>query len=74
MLNSIIYITIDCRMINSSGIGTYIINIIPLVIGELYDITFYLLGNNAELSDTGILDNSSLEQIEFNSQINSLKE
>ena len=36
-------ITIDCRMINSSGIGTYIKNLVPLMINELDSNKYFLL-------------------------------
>lgn len=72
--NSSKYITIDCRMINSSGIGTYIKNLVPLVISELNNVRFFLLGNNTELSSAGLLDNLNVDCIEFNAQIYSIKE
>jgi glycosyltransferase involved in cell wall biosynthesis len=67
-------ISIDCRMVNSSGIGTYIKNIVPLVISKLTNVNFFLLGNNAELSSAGLLDNSNVDCIEFNAPIYSIRE
>ena len=67
-------ITIDCRMINSSGIGTYIKNLVPLMINELDSNKYFLLGNKNELSASGILDNNNVECIEFNSPIYSISE
>ncbi|WP_251460271.1 glycosyltransferase family 4 protein [Weizmannia agrestimuris] len=44
------HITIDTRMINASGIGTYIKNVLPLVINELDGIDFTLMGNLSEIN------------------------
>ena len=38
-------ITIDLRLWNTSGIGKYLQNIIPIVVREFKDINFTLLGN-----------------------------
>jgi len=68
------YIGIDCRMINYSGIGTYIKNLIPLVISELNDIKYFLLGNKTKMLTAGLLNNSNVEYIEFDAPIYSIKE
>jgi len=61
-------------MINSSGIGTYIKNLVPLVISELNNVRYFLLGNETELSSAGLLDNFNVDCIEFNAPIYSIKE
>jgi len=43
-------IAIDVRMINNSGIGTYIKNVVPSIIEALPQYQFILLGNKNELS------------------------
>jgi glycosyltransferase involved in cell wall biosynthesis len=67
-------LAIDVRMWNSSGIGTYIKNIVPLVINELNNVRYFLLGNELELSHEGLLDNSNVDFIEFKAPIYSIKE
>lgn len=42
-------IAIDCRMYNSSGIGTYIREILPYILEEKHE--FLLIGNNNELKN-----------------------
>ena len=42
-------ITIDTRMINSSGIGTYIRNLVPKIISAFPDVKFNLLGNRQDI-------------------------
>ena len=51
-------ITIDCRMINTSGIGTYIRNLLPIVIDDLTGFDFMLLGREKELANIGLLHNN----------------
>ena len=67
-------ITIDCRMINASGIGTYIKNILPYVLNSFSNEYFFLLGNKNEIIKTGILKNPNVEVIDFNCPIYSIKE
>lgn len=43
-------VSIDLRMLYNSGIGTYLRNLVPLVIAARPDFRFYLLGNLDELS------------------------
>ena len=61
-------------MLNSSGIGTYLRNLLPLVISELDEILFYLLGKRNELIDTGITEFNNVDCIEYNQPIYSIKE
>jgi len=42
-------ITIDTRMLNASGIGTYIRNIVPKIISSFPDVKFNLLGNRQDI-------------------------
>lgn len=57
-------------MINSSGIGTYIKNVMPLVINELNGVEITLLGNLKEMETI----NQKVNKVEFNSPIYSLEE
>lgn len=65
-------ITIDMRMIHSSGIGTYISNIVPRVIKDLNDTKFYLLGNEDELNKYAYYKN--VEIIPCHADIYTIKE
>lgn len=42
-------ISIDVRMFHSSGIGTYISNLVPIIISSMKDCDFYLLGDKNEI-------------------------
>jgi len=61
-------------MVNASGIGTYIKNIIPLVMSKLNDIRYLLIGNKSELSKAGLLDSLNVDCIPFNAPIYSINE
>ncbi|MBF0491211.1 MAG: glycosyltransferase family 4 protein [Deltaproteobacteria bacterium] len=65
-------IAIDVRMINSSGIGTYLQNLIPLVISNYPKIIFYLLGNKEKLEKYQKLKNVNV--VNFKSPIYSIIE
>jgi glycosyltransferase involved in cell wall biosynthesis len=67
-------ITIDVRMINSSGIGTYIKNLIPLIIEYFGFEKIVLIGDKKQIQDSGYFNMSNLECIDLNSPIYSLKE
>jgi len=67
-------ITIDVRMFLSSGIGSYLKNLLPLIIENLSNISFSLLGQESVLSKAGILDYSNVDHIPFNVPIYSIKE
>ena len=62
-------LAIDVRMWNSSGIGTYIKNIVPLLVDK-FDV--FLLGNNNEIKNYGFYD--KVKVVECNSSIYSIKE
>lgn len=65
-------ITIDVRMINSSGIGTYLKNVVPFIINEKFKIVF--IGKRDEISDLGWDRYDNTEIRECNYKIYSLKE
>jgi glycosyltransferase involved in cell wall biosynthesis len=44
-------IVVDCRMIFSSGIGTYISNLVPRVVAKLPDVRFVILGDPIALAE-----------------------
>jgi glycosyltransferase involved in cell wall biosynthesis len=69
------HVTVDVRMINNSGIGTYIQNILPSVIDILKDYKFSLLiDSNLVEYNKLFLDKKNVEFIEFNSPIYSINE
>lgn len=53
-------ISIDMRMSDSSGIGTYITNLVPLVIEKLDNVEFNLIGDEARLETYGRYPNVSI--------------
>ena len=62
-------LVIDARLINASGIGTYIKNVIPDIISEFKTVT--VLGNKNEIA---VFDwSKEVQIIEFNSEMYSLK-
>jgi len=62
-------IVVDVRMINSSGIGTYLKNLLP-IIAKKFDLT--LLGNKEELNEMGWVDLRNV--ISFDANIYSIRE
>lgn len=63
-------LVIDVRLINSSGIGTYLKNIIPGILHAFDEVS--VLGNTAEIQ---LFDwSKNVEIIEFNADIYSIKE
>lgn len=67
-------VCIDCRMINSSGIGTYIKNILPFILENFNNDFFYLLGDEEEILKTAIGKYKNIQIIEFTAPIYSIKE
>jgi len=61
-------------MINASGIGTYIKNLVPLVIEDFKQIKFFIMGKKTDLSPLGLLEKPNVEHIEFNAPIYTIKE
>jgi len=47
-------VAVDMRMLNSSGIGTYIGSLIPLVIEQCPAVRFYLIGRKGDLIRLGV--------------------
>ena len=73
-------ITIDARKINDSGIGRYIRNLVPLIIEELSEYNFNLLGDIQEMNsfiwtknDNIRLINCKLKNYSISEQINLVK-
>jgi glycosyltransferase involved in cell wall biosynthesis len=67
-------ITIDLRMILSSGIGTYLSNLIPLVISSLPYVKFSLLGKPEEIIKFEWSQDKHIEIIDCRSPIYSISE
>ncbi len=68
-------ITIDGRMINASGIGTYIINVLPIIINSLSNnVSFNILGDLDELGQIGFLKKKNINLIDFTCPIYSIHE
>lgn len=63
-------IAIDCRMINNSGIGTYLREILPYLLETQNK--FLLIGNKEKLK--GVLEYENIEILECNIKIFSLQE
>jgi glycosyltransferase involved in cell wall biosynthesis len=63
-------LVIDIRLINASGIGTYLKNIIPGILDEFEEVV--VLGNAQEINELNW--SNQVEVIEFNAKIYSLKE
>ena len=63
-------ITIDCRMLNSSGVGAYLQGILPYLINSKYDIL--LFGNKKNINS--LFPNLNAEIIECNIKPFSIKE
>ncbi len=67
-------IVIDVRMIGSSGIGTYVSNLVPLIIQDRMDLRFYLLGSKKAVQDKGWDQWSNVEVVNLTSRMYSLDE
>ncbi|MED3664722.1 glycosyltransferase family 1 protein [Geobacillus stearothermophilus] len=67
-------IAIDVRMINASGIGVYIQNILPNIINSLDNYHFYLLGDLNTLLNYEWTQKSNVSIINLKSKIYSLSE
>jgi glycosyltransferase involved in cell wall biosynthesis len=63
-------LVIDIRMINASGIGTYLKNTIPGILDAFEEVV--VLGNAQEINE--LIWSNQVEIIEFNAKIYSLKE
>ncbi|MFC4776800.1 glycosyltransferase family 4 protein [Paenibacillus sp. GCM10023252] len=70
-------LTIDLRMLNHSGIGTYLQNLVPVVINNLRDIEICMLGNKEQLEKLAIDNLTTIDNIKIvamDSPIYSIKE
>jgi glycosyltransferase involved in cell wall biosynthesis len=67
-------ITIDVRMLNASGIGTYISNLVPGIISGCTDTKFYLLGNKPKLQELPWVHGSNVNLIDCRSPVYSVSE
>jgi len=68
------YITIDARLINASGIGTYITKLVPLIIQRLNNIEFFILGKKDDLATLEVLNYPNTEFIQYDAPIYTVKE
>jgi glycosyltransferase involved in cell wall biosynthesis len=62
------FISIDLRKISDSGIGTYIINLVPLAIASMPDTNFYLLGDLDKLASLSWTNAPRIELISIKSK------
>lgn len=67
-------ITVDMRMIGSSGIGTYIQNIVPEISSSAPEIRLNLLGSRSELQEYSWACKDNIRIIEFNAPVYSISE
>jgi glycosyltransferase involved in cell wall biosynthesis len=67
-------ITIDARWINTSGMGTYLRNVLPGVIKAFSEKQFCLLGDRAVLSSLGWVNSANVCLVETGSAMYSLSE
>lgn len=68
------HITIDARMLNASGIGTYILNILPQIISSFPDAGINLLGNQSALRKLSPANNSNVMLTDAVSPVYSITE
>lgn len=67
-------LTIDLRMINSSGIGTYLRNLIPLILENMPNYSYVLIGNEKELINFKWVKSANVEIINCSVPIYSIME
>lgn len=67
-------ITIDMRMLNHSGIGTYLKNLIPLVVERSPEHTYYLLGEAKDIQACAWTGKQNIHIIHCAAPIFSIKE
>lgn len=68
------HVTIDARLINSAGIGTYLKNLIPRLIDSLHDCHFNLLGERSLIEKFLNNHGNKINIINFDSPIYSIQE
>lgn len=67
-------ICIDCRMINNSGIGSYLKNLLPRIIDQMSECFFYLLGDQDMILNFITVDKGNATIVEWNAPIFSMRE
>jgi glycosyltransferase involved in cell wall biosynthesis len=67
-------VAIDLRMIESSGIGTYLKNLIPLIITKKSSTSFKILGRKEQLKKYSWTKNDYVEIIQYDAPIYSFQE
>lgn len=67
-------VTIDLRLINASGIGTYLRNVIPIVVETFNDSKFNLIGNVEELRQFSWTARNNINLIDYKCPIYSISE
>jgi len=70
----VLKIVIDLRMINASGIGTYIQNLIPVIIEKFSNIEFVLLGYVEEMRKYSLVGRGNVTTIDLQAPIYSVVE
>jgi len=67
-------LVIDARMYYASGIGTYLRNLIPIIINKRPDIKFIMLGDKRKLLETDWAGSENVDLIDCDIPIYSIKE
>lgn len=67
-------VLIDSRMAESAGIGTYIVNLVPLVAARLPDVAFTLLGQPDRLEALGLLQPANITAARYQRRLYGLTE
>jgi glycosyltransferase involved in cell wall biosynthesis len=67
-------ITIDVRMLHASGVGTYLRNLVPLIVSAHSDTQFHLLGRAGEMSNYSWAHRENVSLINCQAPIYSLSE
>ena len=67
-------LTVDARALHSSGIGTYLQNLLPRLIAAKPEVDFHLLGSRGDLSKRTWADAPNVSISDCNSAIYSVKE
>ena len=68
------HIAVDTRMIRSSGIGTFLRNILQRIVSARPDWNFFLLGNTVELREIDALQKKHVAMIDCRAPIYSIRE
>jgi glycosyltransferase involved in cell wall biosynthesis len=73
-INRLHSVAVDMRMLNSSGIGTYVESLIPLVIEQCPEVCFQLLGRKSDLAKLGVASSERVQIIACSSPVYSVRE